>query len=184
MPEESPQFFTSRHPVRPVEEVTVPQAISLVSTDVVIYILETGESCGVSLSREVAFRHNLIRLPTQYKGRVCVMPGFTEEMKPALAIDYAALARRCKRLKDLLAEKTVRVSSELGTDVQFNLQGRTWILNDGDLSRLGLYGNLPAGRFIRRRLRSPFVEGSWSTDRWEVWDRPIGPLPLTWRRGG
>jgi hypothetical protein len=61
----------------------------------------------VSLSREVAFRHYLIRLPTQYKGRVCMIPGFTEEMKPALAIDYAALARRCRRLKDLLAENVM-----------------------------------------------------------------------------
>ncbi len=156
-----PTIFYIPASIRPVEEVTVPQAISLVSTDVVIYILETGESCGVSLSREVAFRHNLIRLPTQYKGRVCMMPGFTEEMKPALAIDYAALARRCKRLKDLLAEKTVRVSSELGTDVQFNLQGRTWILNDGDLSRLGLYGNLPAGEIytapVEESLRGRIV---------------------------
>jgi hypothetical protein len=102
-----PTIFYIPASIRPVEEVTVPQAISLVSADVVIYVLETGGSCGVSLSREVAFRHNLIRLPTQYKGRVCMMPGFTEEMKPALAIDYVALARRCKRLKDLLAEKVM-----------------------------------------------------------------------------
>ena len=140
-----PSVFYIPASVRPVEDITDPQAVSLVLADVVIYVLETEESCGVSLSREVAFRHYLIRLPTQYKGRVCMMPGFTEEMKPALAIDYAALARRCRALKDLLSEKTVRITSELGTNVQFGLQGRKWILNDGDLSSPGLYGNLPAG---------------------------------------
>jgi leucyl aminopeptidase (aminopeptidase T) len=106
--------------------------------------LET-EWCGFDLSREVAFRHYLIALPRQHKGRVCMMPGFTEEMKGAVSIDYSELAKRCDSLEKALLDKTVRITTELGTYVEFGLQGRKFVKNNGDLSRPGLYGNIPAG---------------------------------------
>ncbi len=135
--------------IRPVEKITDLHAVSLAAADVVIYVLETEtlrkESNEIDLSREVAFRHHLITLPLQYKGRVCMMPGFTEEMLGAVMIDYQALDNRCRRLQEILADKTVRVTSELGTDVSFSLKGRKFVIDNGDLSRPGLHGNVPAG---------------------------------------
>lgn len=130
--------------IRPLERITDIHAQALVSADVVIYVLET-EWCGFDLSREVAFRHYLIALPRQHKGRVCMMPGFTEEMKGAVSIDYSELAKRCDSLEKALLDKTVRITTELGTYVEFGLQGRKFVKNNGDLSRPGLYGNIPAG---------------------------------------
>lgn len=132
--------------IRPVEKITDLHAIALAAADVVIYVLETGSSGdGIDLSREVAFRHHLITLPLQHKGRVCMMPGFTEEMLGAVMIDYQKLDNRCRQLQKILADKTVRITSELGTDVQFSLKGRTFVLDNGDISQPGLHGNVPAG---------------------------------------
>jgi leucyl aminopeptidase (aminopeptidase T) len=130
--------------IRPVERITDLHAVSLAAADAVIYVLET-ESNGIDLSREVAFRHYLIAIPRQYKGRICMMPGFTEEMKDAVAIDYAELDQRCRWFEGILKDKSVKITTELGTDVQFSLKGRKFILNNGDISRPGLYGNIPAG---------------------------------------
>ncbi len=135
--------------IRPVEKITDLHAVTLAAADVVIYVLETEtlgkESNEIDLSREVAFRHHLITLPLQHKGRVCMMPGFTEEMLGAVMIDYKVLDNRCRRLQEILADKTVRVTSELGTDVSFSLKGRKFVIDNGDLSRPGLHGNVPAG---------------------------------------
>lgn len=135
--------------IRPVEKITDLHAISLAAADVVIYVLETenlkAEGNSIDLSREVAFRHHLISLPLQHKGRVCMMPGFTEEMIAAAMIDYQGLDRRCRQLEKVLADKTVRITSELGTDVSFSLKGRRFVIDNGDLSRPRLHGNVPAG---------------------------------------
>ena len=130
--------------IRPVEKITDLHAISLAEADVVIYVLKT-KSNGIDLSREVAFRHQLISLPLQHKGRVCMMPGFTEEMLEAVAIDYQELDRRCRQLEKVLINKTVRITSDLGTDVSFSLKERKFVIDNGDLSRQGLHGNMPAG---------------------------------------
>lgn len=130
--------------IRPVEKITNLHAISLAAADVVIYILKT-RSDGMDLSREVAFRHHLISLPLQHKGRVCMMPGFTEEMIGAVAIDYRALDNRCRQLEKFLADKTIRITSDLGTDVSFSLKGRGFLIDNGDISKPGLHGNVPAG---------------------------------------
>lgn len=142
--------------IRPVERITDGQALALVSADVVIYVLETESlGDGLDLSREVAFRHYLISLPLQYKGRICVMPGFNAEMKDAVRIDYPHLDRMCNLLRDVLADRNIRIMTDLGTDIQFSLKGRKFIINNGDLSRQGLYGNIPAGEIYT----APVEEG-------------------------
>lgn len=130
--------------IRPVEKITNLHAISLAAADVVIYVLKT-KSDGIDLSKEVAFRHHLISLPLQHKGRVCMMPGFTEEMVEAVAIDYKELDRRCRQLEKFLADKTIKITSDLGTDVSFSLKGRKFLIDNGDISKPGLHGNVPAG---------------------------------------
>ena len=142
--------------IRPVERITEPQAQALVSADAVIYVLETESiGDGLDLSREVAFRHYLIALPIQYKGRVCMMPGFNSEMKEAVRIDYALLDRACSRIRDALADKMVHIKTDLGTDIHFSLRGRKFIINNGDISKQGIYGNIPAGEIYT----APVEEG-------------------------
>ncbi|MDF0590913.1 aminopeptidase [Candidatus Methanocrinis natronophilus] len=133
--------------IRPVEKITDIHSNALISADAVIYILETkGEK--LDLSKEVAFRHYLCSLPIQYKGRVCMMPGFSEEMKEAAMIDYSELNRRSRNLKQILTDKNIRIMTDLGTDVRFSLYQREIKIDDGDLSKPGLFGNIPAGEIF------------------------------------
>lgn len=132
---------------RPVEKITDVHSISLISANAVIYVLET-HSDEKDLSKEVAFRHYLFSLPIQYKGRVCMMPGFSEEMKDAAMIDYSELSRKCHNLKQIISDKSIRIITDLGTDVKFSLYQRMIRIDDGDLSKPGLFGNIPAGEIF------------------------------------
>ncbi|HYY45048.1 MAG TPA: aminopeptidase, partial [Actinomycetota bacterium] len=59
---------------------------------------------------------------------------------------YAAVATRSRAVAEKLsAANRVRVTSEAGTDVTFDLSGRTAIADTGDLTKPGSFGNLPAG---------------------------------------
>ena len=133
--------------IRPVERITDIHAVSLISADVVIYVLET-ESNEINLSKETAFRHYLFTLPIQYKGRVCMMPGFSEQMKDAVTVDYSRIKEKCQRLKDILANKTIRIETDLGTDIGFSLQGRKIEVDTGDITKPGIFGNIPAGEIF------------------------------------
>ena len=133
--------------IRPVERITDVHAVSLISADAVIYVLET-ESNEINLSKEIAFRHYLFTLPIQYKGRVCMMPGFSEQMKDAVAVDYSRIKEKCQRLKDILANKTIRIETDLGTDIGFSLQGRKIEVDTGDITKPGIFGNIPAGEIF------------------------------------
>ena len=133
--------------IRPVERITDIHAVSLISADVVIYVLET-ESNEINLSKETAFRHYLFTLPVQYKGRVCMMPGFSDQMKDAVAVDYSRIKEKCQHLKDILTNKIIRIETDLGTDIEFSLQGRKIEIDDGDITKPGIFGNIPAGEIF------------------------------------
>lgn len=133
--------------IRPVERITEIHAVSLISADVVIYILKT-EGNGIDLSKETAFRHYLLNLPLQFKGRVCMMPGFSDQMKDAVRIDYPHIKEKCKQLKNILVDRTVKIESSLGTNVEFSLIGREIKIDIGDITKPGTFGNIPAGEIF------------------------------------
>ncbi|KAF5431332.1 Leucyl aminopeptidase (aminopeptidase T), partial [Candidatus Methanophagaceae archaeon] len=133
--------------IRPVERITDIHAVSLISADVVIYVLET-ESNEINMSKETAFRHYLFTLPIQYKGRVCMMPGFSDQMKDAVSVDYSRIKEKCQYLQDILANKTIRLETDLGTDIGFSLQGREIEVDTGDITKPGIFGNIPAGEIF------------------------------------
>jgi leucyl aminopeptidase (aminopeptidase T) len=61
-------------------------------------------------------------------------------------IDYDELKRRCALIKRALDRAvSLRVSAPGGTDAFFGLRGRLAFSDDGDFSRGGTGGNLPAG---------------------------------------
>jgi leucyl aminopeptidase (aminopeptidase T) len=61
-------------------------------------------------------------------------------------IDYDELKRRCALIKAALDRAvSLRVSAPGGTDALFGLRGRLAFSDDGDFSRAGTGGNLPAG---------------------------------------
>ncbi|MDR2177425.1 MAG: aminopeptidase [Treponema sp.] len=61
-------------------------------------------------------------------------------------IDYDELKRQCACIKAVLDRAvSLRVSAPGGTDARFGLKGRLAFSDDGDFSRGGTGGNLPAG---------------------------------------
>jgi leucyl aminopeptidase (aminopeptidase T) len=79
--------------------------------------------------------------------RIATMPGITEEMfRRTLDVDYAELKRAGEWLAaQLSAASSCRVTAPGGTDLRIELAGRSGISDDGDLSAVGAFGNLPAG---------------------------------------
>jgi leucyl aminopeptidase (aminopeptidase T) len=63
-----------------------------------------------------------------------------------LPIDYALLQERCRAIGKILSEaESVRVAAPGGTDIELGLRGRLAKSDDGDFSKGGSGGNLPAG---------------------------------------
>lgn len=74
-------------------------------------------------------------------------PGTTlDSFVRTVPIDYPLLKRRCAAIKAILDRAvSVRVTAPGGTDIELGLRGRTAKSDDGDFSRPGAGGNLPAG---------------------------------------
>ena len=85
-------------------------------------------------------------------------PGITVDMmNRTAAIDYKELGDRCKKLDELFkGAVTVFVTAPGGTDIKIPINNRNLMADDGDFTKPGTGGNIPAGEvFI-----SPVVGGS------------------------
>jgi len=99
-------------------------------------------------------------------------PSVTRDMfERTVPVDYAVMKRDCKAAARLLdAAESVRITTEKGTDLVIGLKGRRSRRDDGDFSKPGSGGNLPAGEvFISPALKSSegriVFDGSISTDK-------------------
>lgn len=74
-------------------------------------------------------------------------PGLTDDMfERTVNIDYSELAERCKKLSEKFSDAvTVRVTSAGGTDILVPVEGRKPLDDNGDFSKPGSGGNIPAG---------------------------------------
>jgi leucyl aminopeptidase (aminopeptidase T) len=79
--------------------------------------------------------------------RGATLPSVTADMLArVMAVDFEPMAARTHALADLLnSESTAHVSCLRGTDITFDLTGRTAIPDDGKLDFKGAFGNLPCG---------------------------------------
>ena len=85
-------------------------------------------------------------------------PGITPDMmNRTAAIDYKQLQDRCATLTEIFkGAVSARVTAPAGTDLIVPINGRALLADDGDFSKPGTGGNIPAGEvFI-----SPVVGGS------------------------
>ena len=102
------------------------------------YITESGES----------FDHAFDYLLDGKKSmRAVWMPGITQSMyERTVQINYADLAKRCATLEKLYENAvSVKVTSPGGTDVLVPIQNRKAMNDNGDFSKPGSGGNIPAG---------------------------------------
>lgn len=111
-------------------------AAALAAADV--YIAPSLPSLSHTTARKAA---------TERGVRGATMPGATADLVARLmSVDFDAMAARCKAVADLLTgADEAHVTCPRGTDMQFDLSGRTGIPDDGDLTASGAFGNLPCG---------------------------------------
>jgi leucyl aminopeptidase (aminopeptidase T) len=74
-------------------------------------------------------------------------PGITAELfSAAVPADFATMKTDCAWLAERLSRATaIRVTAAGGTEVTFSTRGRQAFVDDGDFTRPGTGGNLPAG---------------------------------------
>ena len=74
-------------------------------------------------------------------------PGLTRDMFDRTAnVDYDQMAERCKKLAAKFKNAaSVHVTAPGGTDIKIPVQGREALMDDGDFSKPGTGGNIPAG---------------------------------------
>ncbi len=114
---------------------------------------ENGENKTVEKFIDNSF-HYLLETK---KCRAFWSPGVTKEsFIRTVQIDYKRLKSECKFLKSILDKsESVHISSDAGTDLFIGLKNRVTFVDDGDFSKAGRGGNLPAGEaFISPELLS------------------------------
>lgn len=79
--------------------------------------------------------------------RIATMPGITEEtMLRCLSADPKKIQKLTEKVaKRMETVSTIRVVTELGTNITLPMKGRKIIQSTGILRKLGDYGNLPSG---------------------------------------
>ncbi|MEM0083610.1 MAG: aminopeptidase [Candidatus Nezhaarchaeales archaeon] len=84
---------------------------------------------------------------TEMGARGATMPMITLDIFiEGMSVDYNMVKSNCDRLlKALRGSREIRVTSPLGTDIKFLVEGREFIADTGILIEKGSFGNLPAG---------------------------------------
>jgi leucyl aminopeptidase (aminopeptidase T) len=120
-----------------------------------------------------------IRQSLREGSRVATMPGMTNEMfsRGGMSADFSIIKQKISDLTPhFRRRRIVKVTSEQGTDVTFEVNWREWKLDDnGICNRPKMLTNLPAGKaFIMPREGSMngtvVIDGSWESN---LVDEPI-----------
>jgi len=102
----------------------------------------------VLIPTEKSITHTDARRAASANGvRVATFPGITKEiMIRGMNADYKAIAKRSIKLKRILEKaKHVKITAPAGTDIEFDITGRTAIASKGLYHKKGESGNLPTG---------------------------------------
>ena len=113
-----------------------PVAAAMSACDV--FIAPTSRSLSHTPARKRA---------TDAGARGATMPGVTEDMLArVMAVDFDLMAGRSRAVAQLLdASTSAHLTCARGTDFTLDLTGRAGMPDDGDLTKPGAFGNLPAG---------------------------------------
>lgn len=106
-----------------------------------VILLPTTMSLSHTKARENASRRGV---------RIASMPGITGDMmKRALNVDFNKIRKLNKQLTSKLKNKNkIRITTKKGTDIEFYVKGRKWLIDDGIYTKKGSFGNLPAGEIF------------------------------------
>ena len=132
-----------------------------------------------------------VTYPTPGKARISGIPlkKFSDIVLSSLDIDYRKLVEKGRNIVDKVSDAVkVKVTSDKGTDIQFQVKNRKWIVDDGVISQedieLGDIGlNLPCGEVFV----CPIEETAEGTILFDVptnyWGHKITGLKLQFKNG-
>jgi diguanylate cyclase (GGDEF)-like protein/PAS domain S-box-containing protein len=126
-------------PVRQSSGEEPPRAVAEAMKSSPVAVLLTTRSLSHTVARREACEKHGVRIAS--------MPGADPaRLETLLDIDYDDLRARSEELAGLFeGAQRVRITSPAGTDLSFDIRGRTVYRDVGDLSKPGSFGNLPAG---------------------------------------
>ncbi len=106
---------------------------------------------------EKPFRGYMVKTGMEHS-RICMMPGLTKNMMERLVnIDFKEMDTFTQKvIKALKDTDDVLVENPEGTRIQFSVKGRKWANDNGDISRKGMHGNLPAGECFTAPVEKSF----------------------------
>jgi leucyl aminopeptidase (aminopeptidase T) len=96
--------------------------------------------------------HTQARLNASKRGcRIATLPGITEYIMTSggITADYNEISRSAQKIKNLLKSvKTIRIVSDRGTDILFNVNSEKWQADTGICRDKGCFTNLPGGEIF------------------------------------
>ena len=106
---------------------------------------------------EKPFRGYMVKTGMEHS-RICMMPGLTKNMMERLVnIDFKEMDTFTQKvIKALKDADDILVENPEGTRIQFSVKGRKWANDNGDISRKGSHGNLPAGECFTAPVEESF----------------------------
>ncbi|UCC38276.1 MAG: aminopeptidase [Candidatus Aminicenantes bacterium] len=106
---------------------------------------------------EKPFRGYMVKIGME-RSRICMMPGLTKDMIERLVnIDFKEMDRFTKKVIRAMKDAAdVLVENPEGTRIEFSVKGRKWANDNGNISRKGTQGNLPAGECYTAPVESTF----------------------------
>ena len=92
-------------------------------------------------------------------GRICMMPGLTRDMMERLVnIDFSEMDKFTRKIIRLMKDAgRVVIENPSGTHIEFSVKGRVWHNDNGNISRKGMHGNLPAGECYTAPVEETFT---------------------------
>lgn len=137
--------------LRPIQEPTRLFREMIKRATAVAYLLDARIA-------EKPFRGYMVGMGTKY-GRICMMPGLTRDMMERLvAVDFKAMDLFTRRVMAAIRDADdVVIENPQGTRIAFSVKGRAWHNSNGDISRKGKHGNLPAGECYTAPVEETFT---------------------------
>jgi leucyl aminopeptidase (aminopeptidase T) len=125
-------------PPRPQRGTEPPPTVAAAFAACDVYLAPCLPSLSHTKARNAA---------TANGARGATLPGAERDMLARLmSAEFDAMAERCRRVADLLTDADeARFTCPDGSDMAFDLRGRTGIPDDGDLTARAAFGNLPCG---------------------------------------
>jgi aminopeptidase len=167
---------------RPIATADAPFVASLSEVDAVLMWLSTTTTAEFG-----THRHPIYQRAQALDVRVAFGAEIDEDiLRFEMSADYEAMRVLCAAMAArLAARRHVRVTTPAGTDCTFDLEGRSWLIDDGRIDEPGSFGNLPGGEIYIAPLRSGadgvcVIDCSIAVEGLGILPRPI---ELTFREG-